>query len=101
VSFPSSPPWSDQVGLIRLDIPFSEFEDSKYEDSEAEAIKSKFQDQPKDRPVYVICRLGNDSQIVTRQLKQAGIFPDDQVFDIKGGIAEWARSGIAGEFPEY
>ncbi|CUS08503.1 unnamed protein product [Tuber aestivum] len=89
------------TGLIRLDIPYTEFEASKYGDSEAGEIESKFQDQPKDRPVYVICRLGNDSQIVTRQLKEAGVFPNDRVFDIEGGITAWARSGVAGEFPEY
>ncbi|CAZ85497.1 unnamed protein product [Tuber melanosporum] len=94
-----------QFGICQLagslNIPYAEFEALKYEDSEAEEIKSKFRDQPKDRPVYVICRLGNDSQIVARQLKEAGVFPDDRVFDIKGGIVEWARSGVAGEFPEY
>ncbi|KAG0644178.1 hypothetical protein HOY80DRAFT_1013691 [Tuber brumale] len=94
-----------QFGICQLagslNIPYAELEALKYEKSEAEEIKSKFQDQPKDRPVYVICRLGNDSQIVARQLKEAGVFSDDRVFDIKGGIAEWARSGVAGEFPEY
>ncbi|PWW80213.1 hypothetical protein C7212DRAFT_273861 [Tuber magnatum] len=94
-----------QFGICQLagslNIPYTEFEALKCEDSEAEEIKSMFRDQPKDRPVYVICRLGNDSQIVVRQLKEAGVFPDNRVFDIEGGVTEWARSGVAGEFPEY
>lgn len=84
-----------------IDIPYSEFEALKYSDSETEGLKLMLKGQPKDREVYVICRLGNDSQIVAKQLKESGIFPHGQVFDIKGGITEWARSGVAGEFPEY
>lgn len=91
-------------------MPFSEFEALAYrghkEDGEQApkvplALQS-FLDMEEDKqlPVYVLCRLGNDSQVVTRQLKDAGV-AGGHIFDIKGGIVEWARSGIAGPFPEY
>lgn len=49
--------------------------------------------------VYVVCRLGNDSQAVTRMLKEAGV-AEGRVWDLKGGLREWARSAPE-DFPEY
>ena len=48
--------------------------------------------------VYVLCRRGNDSQIVVRKLKQH--FKDSEIKDIKGGLHAWARE-IDENFPVY
>ena len=39
--------------------------------------------------VVVVCRLGNDSQVVARRVKEAR--PTWTVVDVMGGTAEWAR----------
>ncbi|KAL7273127.1 hypothetical protein RUND412_004036 [Rhizina undulata] len=59
--------------------------------------KTKNQDKVEEIPIYVLCRLGNDSQLVARQLRNAGL---RNVFDIRGGITNWARKS-GGTFPEY
>ncbi|KAI8895728.1 hypothetical protein BC833DRAFT_600248 [Globomyces pollinis-pini] len=48
-------------------------------------------------PVYVICRLGNDSQLAVELLRKHGI---KESFDIIGGLDEWA-SEIDNTFPVY
>ena len=56
----------------------------------------------KDSPIYVICRLGNDSQVVARRLKEAGLDLKGQryVGDIKGGLKSW-KEQIDINWPEY
>ncbi|XXG94016.1 hypothetical protein Hte_000267 [Hypoxylon texense] len=42
-------------------------------------------------PIYVVCRVGNDSQIITRQLKEMGLERNRErdIRDIKGGMLAW------------
>ncbi|KAM0526518.1 hypothetical protein ACHAQF_005405 [Verticillium nonalfalfae] len=44
-----------------------------------------------DTPIYVVCRVGNDSQLATRRLKDLGLDRDGKRFigDIKGGMRAW------------
>ncbi|RDA94733.1 hypothetical protein CP533_6784 [Ophiocordyceps camponoti-saundersi (nom. inval.)] len=44
-----------------------------------------------DLPIYVVCRVGNDSQTVARKLKDMGVDRDGKRFvgDIVGGIKAW------------
>ncbi|KAI6607754.1 Urmylation protein [Pyricularia oryzae] len=44
-------------------------------------------------PVYVVCRVGNDSQTVARQLKEFGLDNQGKRFigDVKGGMLAWKR----------
>ncbi|KKK26510.1 hypothetical protein ARAM_001004 [Aspergillus rambellii] len=53
-------------------------------------------------PIYVVCRLGNDSQTAVRKLKELGIDRGGQrvVVDIKGGLRSW-REQIEPDWPEY
>ncbi|OJJ50796.1 hypothetical protein ASPZODRAFT_21315 [Penicilliopsis zonata CBS 506.65] len=53
-------------------------------------------------PIYVVCRLGNDSQIVVRKLKELGLDRDGERYigDIRGGFHAW-RQQIDPEWPEY
>lgn len=55
-----------------------------------------------DKPVYVICRLGNDSQEAVRTLKDRLGEKDgtERIRDISGGLRAW-REKVDGEFPEY
>ncbi|KAH0611344.1 uncharacterized protein H6S33_010609 [Morchella sextelata] len=97
-----------QFGICKLEgslnIPYSEFESlALAEDTTSkvpESLKSLLAKSSPEAPVYVLCRLGNDSQHVTKHLKDAGV-AGGRVFDIKGGISEWAKSGVAGPFPQY
>lgn len=49
-------------------------------------------------PIYIICRSGNDSQIVTRLLKESGL--RRTVKDIVGGYKAW-REHVDPSWPEY
>lgn len=49
-------------------------------------------------PIYIICRSGNDSQIVTKQLKESGFHRS--VKDIVGGFKAW-REQVDPSWPEY
>ncbi|KAL4894732.1 Molybdopterin-synthase sulfurtransferase [Aspergillus ambiguus] len=53
-------------------------------------------------PIYVVCRLGNDSQIAVRRLKELGLDRGGErvVADIKGGFRAW-REQVDPEWPEY
>ncbi|KAJ3072795.1 Molybdenum cofactor synthesis protein 3 [Podochytrium sp. JEL0797] len=44
-------------------------------------------DSESDRPVYVLCRLGNDSQLAVKLLQASGI---KKVWDIEGGLSDWS-----------
>ena len=52
-------------------------------------------------PVYVVCRLGNDSQRAVQLLKdrfQSTVTME--IKDIKGGLTEWGNT-VDPEFPKY
>ncbi|KAJ3413200.1 Molybdenum cofactor synthesis protein 3 [Chytridiales sp. JEL 0842] len=56
------------------------------------------QDNEKEEvPVYVVCRLGNDSQLAVRLLKAAGL---TKVWDLEGGLLKWAEE-VDEKFPRY
>jgi len=44
-------------------------------------------------PIYVVCRVGNDSQLVAKQLKDLGLDQGGERFigDIKGGMRAWKQ----------
>ncbi|RYP60379.1 hypothetical protein DL769_008148 [Monosporascus sp. CRB-8-3] len=48
---------------------------------------------PPDAPIYVVCRVGNDSQLVTRRLKEMALDGGGARFigDIKGGMRAWKQ----------
>jgi adenylyltransferase/sulfurtransferase len=53
-------------------------------------------------PIYVVCRLGNDSQIVVRKMKELGLDQHGKRFigDIRGGLRSW-KEQVDPEWPEY
>ena len=48
-------------------------------------------DIPPEAPIYVVCRVGNDSQIATQKMKEMGLDRDGERFigDIRGGLKAW------------
>ncbi|EEH06402.1 molybdenum cofactor biosynthetic protein [Histoplasma capsulatum G186AR] len=54
------------------------------------------------RPIHVVCRLGNDSQVAVRKLKELGVDRGGErwVGDIRGGLKAW-REEVEPEFPDY
>ena len=44
-----------------------------------------------DRPVYVICRSGNRSQVASETLVGLGY---TQVYNVDGGVTAWAQAGL-------
>ena len=57
---------------------------------------------PEKAPIYVVCRLGNDSQVVTRMLKDGGLDLGGArwIGDIKGGLKAW-KAQVDEHWPEY
>lgn len=57
-------------------------------------------DLPGDAPIYVVCRLGNDSQLVAKQLTDLEQNKDKKRFigDIKGGMRAW-KEGVDKTLP--
>ncbi|CAG7919589.1 unnamed protein product [Penicillium olsonii] len=53
-------------------------------------------------PIYVVCRLGNDSQIVVKKMKELGLDQHGKRFigDITGGLRSW-KEQVDPEWPEY
>ncbi|KGQ03319.1 Adenylyltransferase and sulfurtransferase UBA4 [Beauveria bassiana D1-5] len=50
-------------------------------------------DLPHSAPIYVVCRVGNDSQIATQKLKELGLDRNGERFvgDIDGGLRAWRK----------
>lgn len=48
-------------------------------------------DLPRDSPIYVVCRVGNDSQLVAQRLKEMGLDRNGRRFigDVRDGIKGW------------
>ncbi|KAF1851513.1 uncharacterized protein K460DRAFT_272247 [Cucurbitaria berberidis CBS 394.84] len=55
-----------------------------------------------EKPIFVVCRLGNDSQLTVKKMKELGLNYGGKRFigDIRGGLQAW-REKVDAEFPEY
>lgn len=102
-----------QFGIASIDgslnIPFSDIDENPsglgVEDSSLEKKPSwldQLQSLPRSHPIYVVCRLGNDSQIAVRKMKELGLDRQGQrwIGDIRGGLKEW-RNQVDPDFPDY
>ena len=70
-----------------INIPISRFTSHRDEEP-ADWIPTRVTDVV---PIYVVCRVGNDSQIAAQKLKDMGLGRDGKRFigDIKGGLKAW------------
>ncbi|KAF2277901.1 molybdopterin biosynthesis protein moeB [Westerdykella ornata] len=55
-----------------------------------------------EKPIFVICRLGNDSQLTVKKMKALGLDNGGKrwIGDIKGGLRAW-RENVDQDFPDY
>ncbi|KAI5867097.1 adenylyltransferase [Durotheca rogersii] len=62
-------------------------------DSEKPQVEYIPESLPANAAIYVVCRVGNDSQLATRRLKELGLGRNGERFigDIKGGMQAWKR----------
>jgi adenylyltransferase/sulfurtransferase len=54
------------------------------------------------KPIFVVCKLGNDSQVTVKKMKELGLDNGGRrwIGDIKGGLRAW-RTAVDEEFPDY
>lgn len=84
-----------------VNIPFSSFPRMRVEEEEKEKPAWIPVNLPNDAPIYVVCRLGNDSQVIARRLLDAGIGKGGRyIGDIKGGLKSW-KSDVDDDWPDY
>ncbi|KAF2100514.1 Adenylyltransferase uba4 [Rhizodiscina lignyota] len=78
-----------------------ELEEQEEHEKEADWLQM-IRKMPSDAPIYVVCRLGNDSQLAVRKLKELGLDESGtrQIRDIKGGLKAW-RDKVDHNFPNY
>ena len=54
-----------------------------------------------DAPIYIVCRLGNDSQVVARRLKESGLNENGRyIGDIRDGLKAW-KEQVDSSWPDY
>lgn len=85
-------------------IPIEEFTSGSTDESNKlnQRLVSILGTQSPDTPIILVCRLGNDSQVAVRRLKQLGLDASGQrwIGDMKGGLRAW-RDEVDSNFPDY
>ena len=78
-----------------INMPYSDFKYGKQEKAQYEQLQGS-------KPIYIICRLGNDSQIAVKHLKSLGFDRGGARYigDVAGGWQAW-RERVSGHWPEY
>jgi adenylyltransferase/sulfurtransferase len=71
-----------------INVPISRFMSHRGSDTLPDGIPT---DLPPDVPIYIVCRVGNDSQIATTKLRDLGLDRNGERFigDISGGLKSW------------
>jgi len=84
-----------------VNVPFSSFQGSR-KGSEGEKPYWLPEELAPDAPIYVVCRLGNDSQVVTKKMKEMGLDEGGRRYigDIRGGLRAW-KAQVDDSWPEY
>lgn len=91
-----------------MNVPFSAVEGlpiPKTDTNSAVSIDAPWISQLKsmpEKPIFVLCRRGNDSQVVVKKMKEIGLHNGGQrwIGDIKGGLIAW-REKVDPDFPQY
>ena len=95
-----------------INIPFSSITRTRGANASQETVLSqassrhqewaeKLQASP-EKPILVVCRLGNDSQLTVKIMKELGLDQDGKrwIGDLEGGLRAW-RERIDASFPDY
>ncbi|KAI0844205.1 adenylyltransferase [Daldinia vernicosa] len=76
-----------------INVPFSTLQSRSKKSTNEESSVPEYipESLSPNAPIYVICRVGNDSQLVTRRLKEMGLDANGERFvgDIEGGMRAW------------
>ncbi|KAI1640535.1 adenylyltransferase [Biscogniauxia mediterranea] len=76
-----------------VNVPFSTFQTRNKVQANGEEPRPDWlpEDMSDDAAIYVVCRVGNDSQLVTQRLKEMGLDRHGKRFigDIRGGMRAW------------
>lgn len=76
-----------------INVPFSTLQTRSKSTTNDENSRPEYipESLPTHAPIYVVCRVGNDSQLVTQRLKEMGLDGGGGRFvgDIKGGMLAW------------
>ncbi|KAI0891787.1 adenylyltransferase [Annulohypoxylon nitens] len=76
-----------------INVPFSALQTRSKSTTNDENSRPEYipESLPAYAPIYVVCRVGNDSQLVTQRLKEMGLDGGGGRFvgDIKGGMLAW------------
>jgi adenylyltransferase/sulfurtransferase len=92
-----------------INIPFSTVSRAQIarpdDDANMEGLEPEWVSRLKtqsEKPIFVVCRLGNDSQITVKKMKTFGLDNGGQrwIGDIKGGLRAW-RANVDSDFPDY
>jgi len=75
-----------------INLPLARLKEGKDEDVD------RLRREGEGKPIYIICRRGNDSQEGVREVKN--FLPDLDVFDVVGGLHAWAKN-VDNDFPMY
>ncbi|KAL6872895.1 hypothetical protein J3F83DRAFT_589892 [Trichoderma novae-zelandiae] len=84
-----------------INVPISRFTARRGEGEGAAALDDLIPGGvPRDAPIYLVCRVGNDSQVAARKLKDWGVDRDGERFvgDVLGGLRAW-RDGVDSSLP--
>ncbi|KAI1760338.1 ThiF family protein [Hypoxylon sp. FL1150] len=67
-----------------INVPFSTWQSHNTPENIAKVV-------PADGPIYVVCRVGNDSQLITQRLREMGLEGNGErvIRDIRGGMLAW------------
>jgi adenylyltransferase and sulfurtransferase len=86
-----------------INVPFSDFQGLPNMNYGNELVPDWFPPSlPAIAPIYVVCRVGNDSQVVAKRLKESGLDGNGKRYigDIQGGFKAW-REQVDGSWPDY
>nr|XP_006820234.1 PREDICTED: adenylyltransferase and sulfurtransferase MOCS3-like [Saccoglossus kowalevskii] len=83
-----------------INIPITEVGKNNDNMHKLKTAIDKLTDQVQTVPVYVVCRLGNDSQSAVQILQEMLSDLPVTIKDIRGGLVQWAKK-IDPEFPQY
>ncbi|XDG07216.1 hypothetical protein ABKA04_006831 [Annulohypoxylon sp. FPYF3050] len=76
-----------------INVPFSTLQTRSKSTTNDENSRPEYipESLPAHAPIYIVCRVGNDSQLVTQRLKEMGLDGGRGRFvgDIKGGMLAW------------
>ncbi|KAI1395976.1 adenylyltransferase [Hypoxylon fuscum] len=76
-----------------VNVPFSTLQSRGKPSADSQGSSPAYipESLPADAPIYVVCRVGNDSQLATQRLKELGLDGKGGRFigDIKGGMLAW------------